>query len=86
MNPPDDATRYQTYLLRCWPTATGQQLHQWRFGLLHVQTGRRRGFGDFEELVAFLRSEMAAGPANLLGADHTAMQIDPTELEEGGEQ
>jgi len=63
----DRKAPYRAFLLRCWaenpPTKGGGV--SWRFSLEEVgeQEHPRHGFGDFERLVSFLRSELSAlGP------------------------
>ena len=50
---------YQAYLLRCWREGKPRRggVRAWRFSLQEVGgEGRRWGFGDFDALVAFLRT------------------------------
>jgi hypothetical protein len=56
----DEATRYRSYLLRCWE-ARGERPRQpgkWRFSLECVQTGEKRGFPELANLVGFLQGEL----------------------------
>ncbi|MCI0476943.1 MAG: hypothetical protein L0Y55_11890 [Anaerolineales bacterium] len=47
---------YRAYLLRCWQDEPAT----WRFSLEEVRAEpRRRGLRDLEELIAFLRAELA---------------------------
>jgi hypothetical protein len=55
---------YQTFLLRCWHSAPPADAPSWRFSLVDVQSGGRRGFADFDALVAYLREQMEAGSAS----------------------
>ena len=55
----DKPPRYQSYLLTCWEER-GRDPETpvvWRFRLEDPHT-ERRGFGTFEEMMAFLRSEL----------------------------
>lgn len=54
-----DAT-YQVYLLRLWRErpASAERPAVWRFSLEDTRTGERRGFGDLEGLVDFLRVKL----------------------------
>lgn len=59
--PKEKAGSYRSYLLRCWQEerANPQQPPLWRFVLQDVSDAQRQqAFGDFEQLVAFLRSEI----------------------------
>jgi hypothetical protein len=49
---------YRVYLLRSWEvrSADADGPVAWRFSLEDPQTGERKGFGDLESLVAFLRA------------------------------
>jgi hypothetical protein len=59
MNPDDAPTPgYQSYLLRCWCVHAHQATPRLRFSLVHTRTGVRRGFDDFDTLVAFLRQQI----------------------------
>ena len=56
MSTHDRPPRYQAYLLRLWeerPHADWPA--EWRFSLEDPHTGERRGFADFDTLIAFLR-------------------------------
>jgi len=62
MEASEEAT-YQVFLLRVWrerPASPGRPA-VWRFSLEDVRTRERRGFGDLEALVAFLRAEVIGG-------------------------
>ncbi len=55
---PEDPSRYQVFVLRCWeergeapPSAV------WRFSLEDPGTQQRRGFAHLEALVTFLTSQ-----------------------------
>ncbi len=50
---------YIVYVLRLWSGSDDEA--GWRFSLEDPRTGARRGFGDVEELAAFLQSETAKG-------------------------
>lgn len=55
----DDPPKYRAYLLRFWEErgrAEGEGA--WRLSLEDPHTGERRGFGDLEALVDWLRAEM----------------------------
>jgi hypothetical protein len=69
----DEGQRYISYLLRLWPTKSGDET-VWRASLEDSETGERRGFADLDALLAFLRER--TGPA------HRA----PVEAEPGGER
>jgi len=59
--PKEKAGSYRSYLLRCWQEerTTPQQPPAWRFVLQDVSDAQRQqAFGDFEQLVAFLRREI----------------------------
>ena len=59
MNTSDAPTSgYQSYLLRCWCVQPQQAATQLRFSLVHTRTGVRRGFDDFDTLIAFLREQV----------------------------
>ena len=62
----DKPPRYVTYLLRCWEEQSRDPALPtvWRFGLEAPHTDRRRVFASLEEMVAFLRRELAGGQAN----------------------
>jgi hypothetical protein len=49
---------YQSYLLRCWCVHAQQEAPRLHFSLVHTGTGVRRGFDDFDMLVAFLRQQI----------------------------
>jgi hypothetical protein len=42
-----------SYLLRLWPTGSGQQ-RVWRASLEQIRTGERWGFANLEQLFVFL--------------------------------
>jgi hypothetical protein len=49
------------YLVRCEPVSdpvAGEPVRRWRFTLVHIATGERRGFTDFDALVTFLREQL----------------------------
>jgi hypothetical protein len=56
----------QVYLLRLWFEASQADGMNgaWRFSLEAPHTGARRGFADFEALVAFLAAQLDAGEAD----------------------
>ncbi len=56
---PAQASRYMSFLLRCWEEHTQAPDHPviWRFSLENVTTGERRGFRDLEALVVFLQTQ-----------------------------
>ena len=60
----DEPPRYRTYLLTIWEERSQDPTPPtlWRFSLKDPDTGRRRGFASLEEVMAFLRSELAGGP------------------------
>ena len=54
---------YRAFLLRCWQEAGAGPggVPAWRFALMQPgDEGTRRGFASLDELVAFLRKELAA--------------------------
>lgn len=55
-----------SYLLRIWRVSEGEA-YRWRALLESPSTGERHGFADLEQLLAYLRAEIAApeesGPA-----------------------
>lgn len=51
-----DPPGYRILLLRFWEER-GRDAGSWRFTVEDPQTGERHGFGDFDLLVAWLRSE-----------------------------
>jgi hypothetical protein len=67
---------YRVYLLRSWEvrSADSDGPVTWRFSLEDPQTGEKRGFGDLESLVAFLRARTAGLPVT-----------DGADSEKGGE-
>jgi hypothetical protein len=56
---PAQASRYLSFLLRCWEdhAQAPNQPVIWRFSLEDVTTGERRGFRDLEALVVFLHTQ-----------------------------
>jgi hypothetical protein len=60
--------RYGAYLLRYWEVRSDRpgQPSSWQFSLEAAGTGERHGFHDLEELLTFLREELARG---LVGTD-----------------
>jgi hypothetical protein len=50
---------YQAYILRFWqePCAKHEEV-AWRFTLVNTTTNSEYGFADFQELVAFLESQL----------------------------
>ena len=58
--------RYRTYLLTIWEERSQDPTSStvWRFSLKDPDTGQRRGFAGLEEMMAFLRSELAGGLVN----------------------
>ena len=59
-NPGYDERHYHTFVLRLWQErdATPSRPAVWRFILKDTRTRQRRGFGNLEELVGFLRSQI----------------------------
>jgi hypothetical protein len=54
-----DRAVYQVYLLRLWRESISEDCPPvWRFSLEDPRSGRRRGFRDFEGLVAFLQAQI----------------------------
>ncbi len=53
---------YQAFLLRCWKesiSGVGME-SSWRFSLIHFDgIQREKGFASFEDLVKYLRAELA---------------------------
>jgi hypothetical protein len=52
---------YRAYLLRCWQEGDGgaYEGRLWRFAVEEISgERRRRGFGSFQALVAFLKGEL----------------------------
>ena len=62
----DQPPRYRSYLLTCWEERSRDPgaPDLWRFSLKDPNTGQRRGFADLEEMLVFLRGELAGGQAN----------------------
>ncbi len=56
----DTATRYESYLLRTWCTASGAR----RWMVENVMTGERHTFTDLPALVMFLHASSADGHRN----------------------
>jgi hypothetical protein len=58
----DKPPSYRTYLIRCWEERSRDTMHPtvWRFSLEDPHTGRRRGFASLEDMLAFLKGELAA--------------------------
>lgn len=52
---------YQSYLLRLWRVNGGQD--DWQASLESTHTGERRGFGDLEAMLAYLKRETAGDKA-----------------------
>ncbi|MBN1876433.1 MAG: hypothetical protein JXA33_19570 [Anaerolineae bacterium] len=50
--------RYLSYLLRLWQTGDRDRI-VWRASLESPSTGARQGFGTLEDLVDFLRAQIA---------------------------
>jgi hypothetical protein len=57
--------RYRTYLLTIWEERSQDPALPavWRFRLEDPRSGQRHGFGEFEEMMAFLRGELDGGEA-----------------------
>jgi len=53
---PKHLSRYRSFLLRLW-MEDARSKTPWRIVLINIQTGSRRGFVDFEQLVKFLERE-----------------------------
>lgn len=53
--------RYRSYLLTFWEerSQSPEVAAVWRFRLEDPRTGRRRGFANLEEVVAFIQTELA---------------------------
>lgn len=67
---------YRSYLLRCWQEkhASPEQPPQWRFMLQEVSDAQRQhAFGSFEQLIAFLRSEILGEKGTLEGDQDSAL-------------
>jgi len=62
----DKPPRCRSYLLSCWEERSRDPNAAvvWRFSLEDPRTGRRRGFSDLGALVAALKQEIAAKPAD----------------------
>lgn len=57
----DTATKYESYLLRTWRTASGDR----RWMIENVMTGDRHTFTDLPDLVIFLHTSSADGHRNV---------------------
>ncbi len=59
MHTPDMPAGY-AYILRLWQErpALSERPAVWRISLTDTRSGERRGFGDVEALLAFLRTRM----------------------------
>ncbi len=57
----DQPPSYRTFLIRCWEERSRDPTLPtvWRFSLEDPHTGRRRGFPSLEDVVTFLRGELA---------------------------
>jgi len=57
----DKPPSYRTFLIRCWEERSQDPTlsNVWRFSLEDPHTGRRRGFPSLEDVVTFLRRELA---------------------------
>jgi len=55
----DEHVIYRSYLLRIWHTRTTDAF-AWRLLIEDVQSRRRYGFTDLEQLLAFLREQAGA--------------------------
>jgi hypothetical protein len=58
---------YFSYLLRLWREGTGGG--EWRASLHDPHTGERAGFGDLDELFAFLQRQIQTMPGIGEGQD-----------------
>lgn len=57
----EEQTRYQSYLLRLWQTASeGQQV--WQASLEHPGSGERQGFANLQALFDFLVAQTSPKP------------------------
>ena len=59
--PEEKKGSYRSYVLRCWQEkqASPEQPPEWRFTVQDISEAQRQpAFGSFEQLVAFLRSEI----------------------------
>jgi hypothetical protein len=65
----DIPPRHRSYLLSFWEERSQDPDTPvvWRFRLEDPHTGRQRGFGDIEGLIAFLRVELESDRAGLSG-------------------
>ena len=62
----DKPPSYRSYVLTFWKERghdSGVQV-VWRFSLKDPRTSQRHGFTSLEEMIAFLRLELASGRAN----------------------
>jgi hypothetical protein len=58
---PLGSLHYRSYVLRFWeerPPGRAQPIGQWRFSLEDPHNGTRRGFANFDQLIAFLKNQM----------------------------
>lgn len=55
-----DPRRDRVFLLRLWPVLSGGQL-VWRASLEDPRTGKHLGFGNLDDLVAYLRMQTGEG-------------------------
>jgi hypothetical protein len=65
----DKPPRYRSYVLTFWEERSRDPDIPvvWRFSLQDPRTGQRHGFASLEEMVGFLRTELASnqdGPAD----------------------
>jgi hypothetical protein len=58
--PKEKTGSYRSYLLRCWQEhPSSEQPPEWRFTLQEVSGAQsQHAFGSFDQLVAFLHSEL----------------------------
>ena len=59
---PKKASRYQSYVLRCWQEHSvhaGRETMAWRFSLQNPRTNQRRAFATLESLLVSLQEELA---------------------------
>ena len=57
----ENSTPYHTYLLRCWREDGDSPDAEpvWRFSIEEIMgKQRRRGFGNLQEMIAFLQAEL----------------------------
>ena len=58
---PLGSLHYRSYVLRCWeerPPGGAQPIGKWRFSLEDPHSGARLGFAGFEQLIAFLNTQL----------------------------